>query len=161
MRRYTQGLFVGGYGPHAARRLRSLGHGLAPPAQRVARLVALSFTFGDWLASFVLTLGVELPIAWRLLRDEPTAPPRLLGVVVGASALTHPLLWFALPLLFGNYVTYLVTCESGIVLVEALILWRGVPVARPKKALVTALVMNAASLAAGLLAGALDAWVSQ
>lgn len=47
--------------------------------------------FGSWLAAFALTQAIEVPLYLRL------TVPRRPWVAFGASAWTHPLLWFAWP----------------------------------------------------------------
>ncbi len=113
--------------------------------------MTLQFTFVDWLSAFILTVGVELPVCWLLLRGPPVKDWRILGAATAASAMTHPLLWFVMPALFTDYWTYVVVCELGIVAVEALVLWLAVPTETVWRGLAASAAMNAASVVVGLL----------
>jgi hypothetical protein len=103
-----------------------------------------------WAIHFALTQAVELPIyaagcpAWPIWRR--------IAVGFGASALTHPWLWFVLPpLLLGHirYGVYLALVEPMIALVEAFYLaGMGLPL---RRAFLLSMLANAASLTAGLL----------
>ncbi len=70
-----------------------------------------------WAHAFALTELVEVPIYLAALRRHPWL--RRLGGAFGASLLTHPLLWFALPALPLSYPTYVFVAEVATVLVEA------------------------------------------
>ena len=99
----------------------------------------------DWLTAFVLTQIVEVPILAAWLRGRPW--PRRLGLAFGASAITHPILWFVLrPLLASHsFVAYVVIGESVATLLEAWYLQRlGV-----KDALLASVTSNAASWVTG------------
>lgn len=95
-----------------------------------------------WLSAFAFTQLVEVPIYCSGLRVRWWA-------AFGASAITHPLLWFAImPLLPLGYGARLAVGEAFAVLVEAAYFrlgWR-----RPR-ALAWSLLANAASLGLGLL----------
>lgn len=103
-----------------------------------------------WPAAFALTLAIELPIVWRGTRDQRLPPARRLAAGIGASALTHPALWFVLsPLLSPalGYWGFLALGEALVVAVEALWFW-GWSLSRPLR---LSLLANAASAAVGLL----------
>lgn len=110
-------------------------------------------TFAEWLTAFALTQLVEVPILSWWLRDRPW--PARLTWAFGASAMTHPIVFFvARPLLApGSFVAYVVVGETFAVLAEALYLRRlGVP-----NALLASVTANAASWSAGR---ALAAWLA-
>lgn len=95
-------------------------------------------SLGRWLVAFSFTQAVEVPLylrasgSWR--------------VSFGASALTHPLVWFAFPLLPWPYWTMVGCAEAFAVVVEAVWLrWNEV-----RRPLGTSLVANAASFTVGL-----------
>jgi hypothetical protein len=106
-----------------------------------------------WLWAFLLTELVETPIYLRALlaRDDPERPferfvPALL-VAFGASALTHPIVWFVAPRVFpSSYVLMVAVAEAFAVLVEAAWL-RAFGL---RRALLWALFANAASVLVGL-----------
>jgi len=106
--------------------------------------------FRAWLAAFVFTEIVEVPIYWRGLRCSPFA-------ALGASAITHPIVWFGFfaPCWHAAYVTRVVAAELFAWLAEAAYfryLWR------KERALLWALVANAASFGLGLLSRYLFGW---
>jgi hypothetical protein len=80
--------------------------------------VTESWYLVEWLLAFVLTQAVECPIYARVQR-----PPRRWLKAFGASALTHPLLWFVLPCLWpGGYLAMVVAGETMVVTIEGLYL---------------------------------------
>lgn len=99
-----------------------------------------------WLSAFLLTQAVEIPIwiaaAWRLGRKRSSL------IAFGTSALTHPLLWFAIPWDRWPYGPTLIGSELAVVIVETLFA-RALGL---KRAWLWALIANSASLAVGLLA---------
>jgi hypothetical protein len=98
---------------------------------------------GPWLVSFLLTQAIELPIT----APQLPRPHRLLRAF-GASALTHPLLWFLLaPLWPWSWLGFVLVGEALVVAIEAVYLG-AVGARRP---LLLSLAANGASLAVGLL----------
>lgn len=113
-----------------------------------------------WVLAFVLTQCVECPIYIRAFRVRP-------WVAFGASAITHPIVVFVIPRLWGAlylaavsgspgrvlspdayFVVYGVLAETFAIVTEALWLaWRADLGA--KRALVVSLVANVASSATG------------
>jgi hypothetical protein len=93
-----------------------------------------------WLAAFVFTQIVEIPIYRRALDGR-------FWVAFGASAITHPVVWFLFPLLPLPYLAYTAAAEVFAVVVEALYL-RAFGL---KNALAWSLLANGASLSLGLL----------
>ncbi|MDP8254767.1 MAG: hypothetical protein P9M14_03375 [Candidatus Alcyoniella australis] len=104
-----------------------------------------------WLKAFVFTLAVEVPIFVLFARGQV---PLWRAAVAGAAGtcLTHPLLWFAWPMVIpDNYELYLATGESLVVLIETLTFWL---IARPislGRAACASLVANAASWGLGTI----------
>jgi hypothetical protein len=102
-----------------------------------------------WLAAFLFTQGVEVPLYLR-------AGARW-RVALLASTLTHPVVWFGFPLLRGwglGYWGMVVLAEAFAVGVEALWLrTHGV-----RHALRWSLLANVASVTLGLLSRALFGW---
>jgi len=129
--------------------------------------------FRAWLGAFCFTQVVEVPIwtfALRRDRDAPPWWPRLkpagpsatplptwanLAIAYGASAITHPFVWFAFPRYApGGYLAMVLQAELFAVLVEALYMrafglsW----------ALGWSLVANGASAGLGLFSRELFGW---
>lgn len=97
----------------------------------------------DWLTAFLITQAIEAPICWWAARSLPTW--QRATYALGASAITHPILWFCLPWDTVSYGHLVVAGESFVVIVEGLWgrLW-GVP--RPW---LISLIANAASVILG------------
>ncbi len=95
-----------------------------------------------WLCAFAFTQLVEIPIYTVGLRVRVVA-------AFGASAITHPLLWFVLFRLVPlPYVWLIVVGETFAVLVEAA--YFGI-LFRRRQAFLWSLVANGASFGTGLL----------
>ncbi len=105
-----------------------------------------------WLKAFGLTLLLECPLGWALLRDREPAAWRLLGLLVFASLATHPLVWFVFPELPLAPELRLGLSEVWAWLAEALFLWLALPAVRWWRALLVALACNLVSFGGGLLA---------
>lgn len=102
-----------------------------------------------WLSAFLLTQLVEVPIYGYALRG------RLL-LAFGASALTHPIVWFAIqPLWPGRYHQGVLVAEAFAVIVEALYLRR---FGALRRAWAWSLAANAASVAVSIATRALIHW---
>lgn len=103
--------------------------------------------------ALLVTLAIELPL-WvaGLVALRMTGPGRAALVGVGVNLLTHPILWQTLdprPAL-----GVVLAAEAGVVIVEAAVV--RLTTRRPVGlALLLALGVNAASLAVGLVIGAL------
>lgn len=89
---------------------------------------AMSEWLVPWLSAFGLTQLVEMPLYVRALRermppDQAPAIERLpvaLAVAFGASALTHPVVWFVMPALIpGAWLVMVMVAELFAILVEA------------------------------------------
>lgn len=110
----------------------------------------MNLTFDSWLRAFALTQCIEVPIYLWFARGKPWSSRLLFAA--GASAITHPLLWWALPWTVTSYATLAVAGESGVWLIEGLwaMLWR---IPRP---FLASLIANAASMGIGWLVSALQ-----
>jgi hypothetical protein len=105
---------------------------------------------GRWAIYFALTQAIELPIYSAGMPSWPRW--KRLSIAFGASALTHPWLWFVLPPLLLrrlHYPIYLALVEPAIAAVEALYL-AGMGV-QLRRACVLSALANSASLLAGLV----------
>jgi hypothetical protein len=96
-----------------------------------------------WLRAFLFTQLVEVPIYMRGLRCS-------LPAAFGASAITHPLVWFVFftPAWHAGYTTKLVSAELFAWLAEAAYFRFAF---RKPRALLWSLVANGASLGLGVL----------
>lgn len=76
-----------------------------------------------WAAAFLVTQLVEGPIyAWVLRERFPKVPARV-AAALGASAITHPMVWFVIPYAVSRpYLLYLAVAETFAVVVEAIYL---------------------------------------
>ncbi len=126
-----------------------------------------------WLWAFAFTQAVEVPVYLFALARDGRARPLWARFVIafGASALTHPPLWFFGPRAWvwlylstlsvapwvqlrsptARYIVYVVIAESLVILAEGLLLYA----LRTRRAWRWALVANVASVALGLSCRAL------
>jgi hypothetical protein len=72
----------------------------------------------EWTGAFLLTQMIEVPV--YLLASRALPKPRRAFYAFGASAITHPIIWFCLPWSSGPYVPLLIIAETFAVVVEAL-----------------------------------------
>ena len=106
-----------------------------------------------WLWAFLLTEAVEVSIYLRALfaRDDPDRPfdrflPALL-VAFGASAITHPIVWFVMPKLIPNPYMLMVAIAEGFAIVAEAAWLRAFGL---RHALWWSLFANAASVFVGM-----------
>jgi len=103
----------------------------------------------SWLSAFLFTQVVEMPIYARLARAGWIA-------AFGASALTHPIVWFVIPALVpGDYWVMVAVAETFAVVAEALYLHFGFQV---RRALLWSLLANASSASLGMMSRYLFGW---
>ncbi len=110
------------------------------------------FPVSGWLAAFLLTVAVEVPIAVYLLRRFEPDLLRLSLLIIFANLATHPAVWFIFsqPFLVGTP-EYTVVAELWAVGVEALfyaVVLRGLS---PRRAIGVAVAANGASFLVGRL----------
>jgi len=98
-----------------------------------------------WLAAFAITQIVETPI---YARAQPGVSwQRRLAIGAGASAVTHPVVWFVIPrIVTHGWITHLLVAEAFAIGVEGLWL-RAFGVQR---ALLLSVFANACSVGVGL-----------
>jgi hypothetical protein len=110
-----------------------------------------SSIFLSWALAFTVTQMVEIPIWMRAFR----APLRFVKAF-GATAITHPILWFVItPRWRGDYWSMVIFGEAVVVLIEA-------AYARflgAKRALLWSLVANGASAGLGIGVYAALGWL--
>lgn len=101
-----------------------------------------------WLARFLFTQLVEVPIYTYALRGRAL-------VAFGASAITHPIVFFVFPRLWpGGYWSMIAAAEAFAVIVEAIYL-HGFKL---KRAFFWSLVSNAASYSLARLSAQTFGW---
>jgi Na+/melibiose symporter-like transporter len=106
-----------------------------------------------WALAFIFTQLAECPIYYEAMGDKPASRAARMALAFGASAITHPVVWFVFPWIWselgrpGGYWSMVVAAETFAVVVEAAYLWAfGL-----RRALPWALTANATSLSLGLL----------
>jgi hypothetical protein len=107
-----------------------------------------------WAWAFAWTLAFELPIYALILRRWVRGGWPMSAVLIGVNVATHPALWYLAPR-FSPYWLWVLTMETGVVLVEALLLTlylgrQDVPLPW-LRALLAAFVANALSTLLGFL----------
>lgn len=116
-----------------------------------------------WLSAFAFTQVVEVPIYVAALRIDGKSAERAwlrpawarAGVAFGASALTHPVVWFVIPsLVTSGYWTMVLWAEVFAVVAEA-VYFR---LFRLERAFAWSLLANAASAGLGFASRALFEW---
>lgn len=107
-----------------------------------------------WLLAFCLTQVVEAPLYLMACPDRSIQ--HRLVIALGASAITHPALYFGIRAIDGDWMTLVLAGELVVVAIEAgwLALWRvDQPVA-------WALLANASSVAVGGLIQLSSMWLA-
>lgn len=129
-------------------------------------------TVRGWVSAFLFTQAVEIPVYVLAMRRalerevarRPRGLPLQLAVAFGASAITHPIVWFVisgLPPSFQDpgpaYIEYVVRAESFALIVEAFYFYLvcGITFGR---ALVWSLLANGLSAGLGFTSRALFRW---
>jgi hypothetical protein len=101
-----------------------------------------------WVAAFVFTQIIEMPIYAWALRERVRHPAARAAAAFGPSALTHPVVWFVIPHLIAHpYLAYLAVAETFAVVVEAIYV-RAFGV---RRALLCSLAANGASVAMAMI----------
>jgi hypothetical protein len=70
----------------------------------------------DWLAAFLLTQAIEVPV--YLIAAGPCPLVHRAVYAFGASCITHPIIWFCLPWETTSYVPLLIIAESFAIGIE-------------------------------------------
>jgi hypothetical protein len=95
-----------------------------------------------WLRAFIITLMLEVPVCWLLLQRSDQHIGRIIFVAFIANAISHPFLWFILPLYFQDYRVYLITGETLVITIETSVIWLGIPNIDIRFAFIVSVVMN-------------------
>ena len=118
----------------------------------------MSPALGAWLSAFLFTQAVEIPIYTRALGRVPHGLAVKIAIAFGASALTHPIVWFVIPgLLTRSYEEMVVGAELFAVLVEGFYL-HALGVFDLRRAMLWSLLANASSASLGLASRAIFGW---
>ncbi len=108
------------------------------------------FPASEWLAAFLLTLAIEVPIGLVLLRRAEPDLRRLFFLVIFANLVTHPAVWFIFTQLFLiGTPQYTLAAETWAVVVEAIFYFVTIRGLAPTRAITVAVVANAASFLIG------------
>ncbi len=101
-----------------------------------------------WIRAFLFTQIVEVPIYRRALESTKRSSLQRTLLAFGASAITHPFVWFVFPrLIQSSYLWMAVAAETFAVLVEGVFL----ALFGLRQAFLWSMLANAASLGLGLL----------
>ncbi len=103
-----------------------------------------------WAVAFMLTQLVEIPIYLRFLRRTARPAAERTAIAFAATAITHPLLWFAGPVVVGasaSFATFLALVEAFAIAAEAA--W--LAAFRVPRPLLASALANATSVAVGLV----------
>jgi hypothetical protein len=126
----------------------------------------MSRVIDAWLSAFLFTQAVEIPIYVALIRREgrrgsPPVERGLAGPVAlafGASAVTHPIVWFVIPqIAYDSYWDMVARAELFAVGVEGLYLY-AFQLAGLRRAFGWSLLANASSFGLGLSSRAIFGW---
>jgi hypothetical protein len=121
----------------------------------------MSPAIAAWLSAFLFTQAVEIPIYARAMRPWPRALGLKLAIAFGASAVTHPVVWFVIPTLRAwspyPYEEMVVRAETFAVVIEGLYLY-AVGAFTLRRAMLWSLLANASSASLGLLCRELFGW---
>lgn len=77
-----------------------------------------------WAAAFVWTCAFEFPVYFAVLhRSRPAGGvPRIVTTALVAQAVTHPVLWYAVPQ-FDPYWAWVAVAEVGVTATEVIVVW--------------------------------------
>lgn len=112
--------------------------------------------FLAWLKAFVFTQIIEVPIYARILSRRYSWPHSFFYAFL-ASTITHPVVWFVVPVFFplSSYTCYFVVAEIFAVLTEALYF----KMLSIDRAFIIAFLVNALSAGCGILWWWLKGWI--
>ena len=114
------------------------------------------FPISDWFPAYALTLAVEIPIVYFLLRRADTDLLRLGILIVFANLATHLAVWYVISkLLLVGTLGYTLVAETWAVVAEAVFFWAAIHGLSVRRAIVVAVTANAVSWIAGRLIGGL------
>ncbi|MFS8067770.1 MAG: hypothetical protein ACMG6S_15505 [Byssovorax sp.] len=112
-----------------------------------------------WISAFAFTQAVEIPLYVAVVRrsvragatSRPVSLAAQIALAFGASAVTHPIVWFLIPRIpYGPYAEMVARAELFAVIVEAFYFYV-LEVFDLRRALLWSLAINATSASLGLL----------
>jgi hypothetical protein len=108
----------------------------------------------EWARAVALTLAMEQPRYFLLLRREGFGARTALGAGLAANVVSHPLLWFAFPM-FEPYVAYAAAGEAMVIGVEVSVVYAAGRMARIRvrtpRIVAVVIGVNAVSMVVGLV----------
>lgn len=104
-----------------------------------------------WFKAFLITVAVELLVAWPLLRREEPSGGRRAGLIVFAQLASHPAVWFIFPELRIQWASVILLAETWAVLSETAFYALAFRELSPRRAFGVAALANGASYGLGLL----------
>lgn len=126
----------------------------------------MAYPIRAWFDAFVFTQAVEIPAYVLAIRhaqrtghaDRPRTLFWQIVLAFGASAITHPQVWYVIPRIPStSYVEYLIRAETFAVVVEAFYFY-SFHIVYMRRALAWAFVVNALSAGLGFLSRDLFGW---
>ncbi len=113
------------------------------------------FPISAWFTAFVLTLAVEAPVVWLLVRRAEPNLVRLGLFVLFANLATHPAVWYVFTQLFlVGTPEYTLAAETWAIAAEAVFYGVTIQGLGGRRAITVAVAANAASFLVGRLVGA-------
>ena len=110
------------------------------------------FPASAWFSALVLTVLIEAPVVWLLLRRQEPNLIRLGLLVVFANLATHPVVWFVFTQLFlVGTLEYVVAAEGWAVVAESVFWWTTVRGSGVRRAVAVGIGANASSVLIGRL----------
>ncbi len=103
-----------------------------------------------WAKAFAATLCAELLVSWFLLRVAEPSRGRRVGAIALVNVASHPAVWFVFPELGFGYGVAVALSEAWAVALEGLGYRLIFPSLTWRRAFLTSLLANAASVAFGL-----------
>ena len=131
----------------------------------------MSYPIQAWFDAFVFTQVVEIPVYVLAIRhaqatgwsERPRGLEWQVLLAFGASAITHPIVWYLIPRVahpgrtYAEYAVYVATAETFAVVVEAFYFY-SCHVAWLRRAFVWSLIANALSAGLGQLSRHFIGW---
>ncbi len=110
------------------------------------------FPASAWFSAFVLTVLIEAPVAWFLLRAAEPSLVRLGLLIVFASVATHPAVWFVFTQLFlVGTLEYVIAAEGWAVVAESVFWWAAIRGLSARRAVAVGVGTNVVSFLVGRL----------
>ena len=108
------------------------------------------FPVSGWFMAFVLTVAIEAPIVWLLVKRAEPDLPRLGVLILFADLATHPAVWFIVPqLLLVGTLSYTLVAETWATTAEAVFYGAAIKGLSPRRAIAVAVAANVTSFLVG------------